>query len=88
MNELSLELESEGSIAAAILVVLPSIEAVIAAVREHLQVDHELHLFEKDKDDELHSVAGRRAMGLRKAGPMSESKVVPPRPRPDEAPTP
>lgn len=64
MNELSLELESEGSIAAAVLVSLPSIEAVVAAVREHLRVDHNLHLFEKDKDEELHSVAGRRAIGI------------------------
>lgn len=65
MSELSLELEREGSESAVILRVAASLSAVVAAVREYMgAAAGELHLFEKDQDEELASVEGRRAIAI------------------------
>ena len=64
MNHLSLELELEGSHAPIVVQVLPNLEAVAAAVRACIPgVDH-LHLFEKEAEEELVSVEGRRAISI------------------------
>lgn len=64
MNELSLELEFEGSTAATVLQVPPNLEAIAAAARAHVPGAETLHLFEKDSDEELASVQGRRAIAI------------------------
>lgn len=64
MNDLSLELELEGNTATTVLQVPPNLEAISAAARAHVPGAEALHLFEKDSDEELASVEGRRAIAI------------------------
>lgn len=63
MAKVILEVESEGQQPVGVEVPEGTLDAVLNAVRQRLG-NNELHVFEKDSEEELHSVQGRTALSL------------------------